>query len=285
MALRAALTAISRRSLQGAGSLAPLAAVAQSQGIAAATSAWTGPRLPSFARGHSAEAVTEVISAGSGLDTVCRRRRCRRAARAPSVQRSGPLCPAPPPPQREAKLPETTGWGSTQVGQLLKSKVRRAGGQSRWQPCLIARVFRPPRPRRAQLRGASACLAAWAGRRRVQGPMRSSPPPRHSCRRGWLGGWRLAACPHPTASTPCPRPVNTLPHHQEDDSGAWLWCAADDMVIDAVRKVRGCGWVCWQARKQGLAALHRPPRASPPAPAWPHRAAAAPQPPLLVDAR
>lgn len=30
---------------------------------------------------------------------------------------------------------------------------------------------------------------------------------------------------------------------QEEDSGAWLWCAADDMVIDAVRKVGARGKV------------------------------------------
>ncbi len=58
---------------------------------------------------------------------------------------------------------------------------------------------------------------------------------------------------------------------QAEDSGAWLWCAADDMVIDAVRKVgEGLGEP-WEHEEGPIAGLrsdqHPPP--PPPTPAAP----------------
>lgn len=91
MALRQALCALGRRSLQsGALRLAPLAAAttqaASALTPAPASGAWSAP-----SRGMSAAA--EAVA------------------------------------EREAKLPETTGWGSTRVGALLKAKVGAGGRQ------------------------------------------------------------------------------------------------------------------------------------------------------------
>lgn len=100
--------------------------------------------------------------------------------------------------EREAKLPETTGWGSTRVGSLLKAKV-----------------------------GAGRAAVGLLGFRRGFRPYRAAPRPA-----GPPGA--------PTRLCPAPRTL------QEEDSGAWLWCAADDMVIDAIRKARACRALgCW----------------------------------------
>lgn len=74
--------------------------------------------------------------------------------------------------------PETAGWGSTLVGEVMKAKVGPLG--------LFGPKLPPAQPRVPRL-----IMSIYPGR------------------------------------------AITL----QEDSGAWLWCSADDMVIDAVRKV------------------------------------------------
>lgn len=142
---------------------------------------------------------------------------------------------------REEKLPETTGWGSTRVGSVLKAK---ASGSS--VATANARVLQS-NPGRTPCRGPPPLAGS------ARGPQIGPGPQARKRAQAPGGGGAAAACRRscPAAraalgarSPGLPRP--TCCCLQDDDSGAWLWCSADDWVIDAIRKV------AWPSRGRAL---------------------------------
>lgn len=110
------------------------------------------------------------------------------------------------------------GWGSTKIGEVLATKVRR------WRP-----VFAPRGFRRASHRGPVRCEPArWCRCRSVPYLKESRGCGSAPVIRGGLAVLRRAFAL-----------IWAVPYlsPQGADNGAWLWCSRDDLVIDAVRKV------------------------------------------------
>lgn len=117
--------------------------------------------------------------------------------------------------------------GLHQGGRAAQSQGKLAGPQLTAR-VLAARVCRSE-PEAHPVPGAITAFVSIARRYRPRG----GPP---GC-----------CCRYPAHNADRRPPDRRLPRLQEEDSGAWLWCSADDMVIDAVRKV--CmrvseGWQC-----------------------------------------
>lgn len=166
------------------------------------------PTLAALAK----RALVADLAAGTAAASTASRWAPAAAAAASALAR-GPALPfvttrfasttSPDPPSPAAK--NHTGWGQTKVSELLDFKVcEREVGSADTAP------------------GWGVCPSLAERAREDAGSARPLLPA------------RLGNSPHP--------PTHSPQHTQGSDRGAWLWCSKDDLVIDAVKKVRGHGF-------------------------------------------